>query len=133
MGRVEKRNAHMAATWIGFLVVAMFALPAAAVPPPLPLIAAVKASDAASARVLLDKRADVNASEPDGTTALHWAVRQDNADLAALLLDRHANVNAANRYGVTPLHLAAINGSSGMVGRLLDAGADPNAALDNGQ
>jgi ankyrin repeat protein len=119
--------------WVTSLVAAMFALPATAAPRDVGLIAAVKLNDAANVRMLLQKRANVNETEPDGTTALHWAVRQDDPDIAALLISRGANVNAANRYGVTPLQLAAINGSGDMIGRLLDAGADPNAASDNGQ
>jgi ankyrin repeat protein len=116
-----------------WLLLVLVARPAAAAPHDLALVEAVKGRDAAAVRALLQKHADVNAPEADGTTALHWAVRQDDGELAALLIENGANANARNRYGVTPLELAATNGSSAMVARLLDAGADPNAAMDNGQ
>ena len=40
----------------------------------LSLVEAVKKGDARAARALLAQKADVNAAEADGTTALHWAV-----------------------------------------------------------
>ncbi len=80
-------------------------------------------------RSLLQRKADVNAPQVDGTTALHWAVRVDDVEMAELLIGAGANVAAANRQGVTALQLAALNGSAPMLDRLLKAGADPNAAL----
>ena len=50
------------------------------------LVAAVKAGDKAAASSLLRQHVNVNASEPDGTTALHWAVRQDDLQLAGQLI-----------------------------------------------
>src|SRR5687767_9576122 len=46
-----------------------------------PLIEAVKRQDAAAVRQLLAKRADVNATDADGSTALHWAVQRNDAEL----------------------------------------------------
>jgi ankyrin repeat protein len=66
----------------------------------------------------------VTSAEPDGTTALHWAVRQNDLELASALLDAGADPTARNRYGVTPLYLAAENGSARMLETLLEAGAD---------
>ena len=79
------------------------------------------------------KRADVNATQPDGTTALHWAAYHDDLDLVNRLLAAGANVRAANRYGVTPLSLACTNGNAAMIARFLDAGADANASLPGGE
>ena len=61
------------------------------------LVDAVKAVDKATVRTLLAQRVDVNASEPDGTTALHWAANRDDAELVDLLLRAGANAKAANR------------------------------------
>ncbi len=50
------------------------------------LLDAVKAGNRDAVRALLKKPApgnDVNAAEPDGTTALHWAVRADDQDIGA--------------------------------------------------
>src|SRR5262245_19252591 len=95
----------------------------------LPLIDAAKNADHAAVRRLVLEKIDVNAAEPDGTTALHWASYKDDGETADLLIRAGARVNAANDLGATPLWTASINGSATMVRRLLDAGADPNAKL----
>ena len=98
-----------------------------------PLIDAVKHGDHVALRSLLQKKADVNAAEPDGSTALHWAAYQSDGEAADLLLRAGAKPNAATDLGVTPLWLASQNGDSGMVARLLRAGSDPNVALLAGE
>ncbi len=97
------------------------------------LVDTVRAGDRATALALLAQRADVNAPEPDGTTALQWAVRQDDIDLAGRLLRAGADVKAANRYGVTALYLACVNGNPAMIESLLKAGADANAVSSEGE
>jgi ankyrin repeat protein len=69
------------------------------------------------------------ADDPDGTTALHWAVRANDLDAAQRLLRAGANPDAANRYGVTPLSLAAENASAPLLQTLLEAGAHPSGAI----
>jgi ankyrin repeat protein len=76
---------------------------------------------------------DVNTSQADGVTALHWAAHWNDPDIATLLIRAGANVNAANDLGVTPLSLACLNGSSAMVEMLLKAGANPNATMPSGE
>src|ERR1035438_1979462 len=76
----------------------------------LRLIDAVKQSDANAVRSLLVERIDVNVSEVDGSTALHWAAQRDNPEIAGLLIAAGANVRAASRYNITPLSLACTNG-----------------------
>jgi ankyrin repeat protein len=76
---------------------------------------------------------DVNAPQPDGTTALHWAAQRNDLDTVTLLIGAGANVNAANDYGVTPLSLACTNASAPIVSALLRAGAESNAALPTGE
>jgi len=93
----------------------------------------VHSGDVAGAMELLKKGAKGHAAEPDGTTALHWAVQLNDIGLVRALLAAGAQVGAANRYGVTPLALAAINGSAPMTELLLKAGADPNAASGEGE
>src|SRR5262245_33884249 len=96
---------------------------------PLPLIDAAKNVDRDVVRSLLKQGANVNATETDGTTALHWASYRDDLESADLLLRAGANVNARNDLGATPLWAASQNGSEPMVRRLLAAGANPNAKL----
>jgi len=108
-----------------FLALTIFLLATA----PLPLIDAAKNVDREAVRSLLKQGANVNATQADGTTALHWASYRDDLESADLLIRSGANVNARNDLGATPLWAACQNGSESMVGRLLTAGANPNAAL----
>ena len=98
-----------------------------------PLIEAARSNDASAVRALIANGADVNVTDADGTTALHWASYRDDFASADALLRAGARVNPANDLGATPLWLASMNGSARMVGRLLEAGADPNAALLAGE
>src|SRR5580658_3376463 len=77
--------------------------------------------------------ADARIPDPDGTTALHWAVRHDDLKAADALIKDGADVKAANRYGMTAMNLAAMNGSAPMIRKLLDAGVDPNSANPGGE
>jgi uncharacterized protein len=94
---------------------------------------AAKNGDKEALRSLLQKGANVNATEGDGTTALHWAVYRDDLEAVDLLIRAGAKVNAANDLGATPLWTACQNGSEAMVRRLLGAGANPNAKLLSGE
>src|SRR2546428_744731 len=93
------------------------------------LVDMARARGRAAVVVLIRQRADVNATEPDGSTALHWAAHWDDSDVADALIRAGARVNATNQFGVTPLWLASENGSARMIEKLLAAGADPNIAL----
>lgn len=96
---------------------------------PIPEISlAAKSGDESAVRALLEKHVNVDAAEPDGTTALHWSVRAGDLPLSELLLRGGANVNAMNRYGITPLSLAAQAGNAPMIGILIKAGADARMA-----
>jgi ankyrin repeat protein len=98
-----------------------------------PLIQAVRARDLARVRTLLAQRADVNAPQGDGATALHWAVHLDDMPAVEALLGAGARAGVADDTGATPLFLACTNRSGAIVQRLLRAGADANAALLSGE
>ena len=97
------------------------------------LIEALRVGNAGAVIELLEGGADVNATQADGTSALHWGVRSANGGVIAALLAAGADPNAANRYGMTAMHLAAINGDANALRALLDAGADVNATLPEGE
>ena len=81
----------------------------------------------------LKEGADVNARQPDGATALHWAAHWDDIPMAVELLRAGADPNATNDFGVSPLFLAAENGRAPMITTLLQNSANPNAALPSGE
>ncbi len=95
--------------------------------------AAAKQQDATAVRALLKQRADVNAADVEGMTALHWAAHWNNLDVVRLLIAAGAKPNVANRYGVTPLHEAATVANATMVNALLKAGANSNASYGEGE
>jgi len=76
---------------------------------------------------------DVNASQPDGSTALLWAAYWNDEKAVEALLSAGANVNASNREGFTALSQACTNGNAPMVEALLKAGADANSFQAEGQ
>ena len=103
------------------------------------------------AKLLLDRKADVNAKRADGTTALMWAMILGQTDMVKLLLGEGANPKAALADGSTPAQWVALrrpsdvgklltehwsggtlatvakSGLRNEVKRLLDQGADVNA------
>ena len=89
--------------------------------------------DTAAVRTLLAQRADVNAPQVDGATALHWAAYRSDKELVDMLIRAGANVRVANREGATPLWLASVNGDAAIIQALITAGADPNERLPLGR
>jgi ankyrin repeat protein len=90
---------------------------------------AVMNKDKAALAASLNKKADVNAAQADGTTALHWAVRWDDREAADVLIAAGADVKTANREGATPLFVACESGNTAMIEKLLKAGEDANAVV----
>ena len=76
---------------------------------------------------------DVNAPQPDGSTALLWAAYWNDQKAVEALLAAGANVNASNREGFTALSQACTNGNVAMAQALLKAGADANVFQAEGQ
>jgi ankyrin repeat protein len=93
---------------------------------PPPFIAVDADNSAAMAR-------DVNARQPDGSTALQWAVYREDLAEVQRLLHAGADLTLANSFGATPLALAADSGNVAIIRALLKAGANPNAANAEGQ
>jgi len=98
-----------------------------------PMADAAMRGDKAAVEALIRAKADANALQADGATAIQWAAYRNDLELAQLLIAAGANVNTPNHDGATPLSLAAENGSAAMIEKLIEAGADPNQRLANGE
>ncbi|MFT4555700.1 MAG: ankyrin repeat protein [Planctomycetaceae bacterium] len=96
------------------------------------LVIAAEAKRWAEVASLVEQGAGINESQPDGMTALHWAVHHGDLRTVRLLIDAKCDVNVATRYEVTPLSIACQLGRAESVERLLAAGADVNAILPGG-
>ena len=100
-----------------------------------------------AARTLAEMGADLNLTDPDGTTALEFAIMNGHFDTAAALTEKGADPNIADSAGMAALYAAVDMSTLGEIygrpGRkstdkltavdllpiLLAHGADPNAAL----
>jgi len=98
-----------------------------------PVADASMSGDKGAVQSLLRQKADVNAPQADGATAVQWAVYRNDAEMLDLLIGAGANVKTANQDGVTPLRLAGINGNAAIIEKLLKAGADPNERDPQGE
>ncbi len=98
-----------------------------------PVADAAMNGDRAAVQTLLQKKADVNAPQTDGATAIEWAAYRDDLELADLLIAGGANPKIPNREGATALQLASVRGSARMIAKLLNAGANVNERGVNGE
>ena len=89
------------------------------------------------AKLLIYAGADVNTSDPNGRTPLHFIYikyKRYDAAIAKLLIDAGANLNAQDNKGQTPLHTAIGKSySSPTVEFLIEAGANLNIRDNKGQ
>ena len=99
----------------------------------LRVVDAAKNQDGAAVRSLIKQKADVNAADVDGATALIYAAHQNDLEIVKTLLAAGADAKAANRYHVTALAEACNLGNGEMIQILLKAGADPNGTVNEGE
>jgi uncharacterized protein len=93
----------------------------------------IQAGDRKAALAMIAQGADVNQTQPDGSTALHWAVYRVDRELVTALLRKGARAQVVNRYGSSPLAEAVRVASVELVAMLLEAGADANVGNEDGQ
>ena len=97
------------------------------------LVDRIQAGDRAAALAMIAKGVEINQTQPDGTTPLHWAVYRVDPELVAALLKKGARAHVVNKYGASPLAEAVRIANLEMTGMLLEAGADANVANEDGQ
>jgi uncharacterized protein len=112
-----------------------------------PLMYAARQGATSAARALAETGANLNLTDPDGTSALVLAIINAHYDLAAMLIDKGADANVGDTSGMAALY-AAVDMNTldetpgrpaprstdrlsavGLVTRLLDRGANPSAQL----
>jgi hypothetical protein len=96
------------------------------------LYLAAKTGNSKEVQALLGKRADVNAKDKAGKTALMFASLMWGQEIVQTLLAGGADANAMDMHGKTALMFASKNGGKETVQALLAKGADVNAKDDGG-
>lgn len=84
-----------------------------------PLIEAAHVGCAGTVELLLDRGADISASDGEGTTALMAAAGRRHVKAARILIDRGADLRVRDRRGNTALAAAAQVGCTEIVGLIL--------------
>lgn len=77
--------------------------------------------------LLIEKGADINATNNFGSTPLHWASKEGHSEVVNLLINKRANIHIVDSSGNTPLHLASLVGHAEVVNLLIEKGADIDA------
>lgn len=88
-----------------------------------------RCKDIALARFLIERKANVNALDPNGWTPLHYAASSNNLSLVKLLAASHGQINMTDAAGLTPL----FKGNDEIARFLLSSGADLYAEDQEGQ
>ena len=94
---------------------------------------AIQRGDRQAALAMLAGKVDVNQTQPDGTTPLHWATYKVDRELVLALITKGARADVVNRYGASPLAEAIKVANVPLVELLLEAGANANVANEDGQ
>jgi len=109
-----------------FFIVAtpFFTITATSRIPSTPLADAAEARDWPLVAKLIEQGVDIKQSQPDGMTALHWAVYHNHPAATKMLIDAKCDVNVATEYKITPLSIACTHRETETVEILLQAGAN---------
>ena len=82
--------------------------------------------------ILISNGVDINDTDIQGFSALHWCTLTGNTKCAQILIKAGADIDAKNCRGETALHLAARLGDLEYLACLIDAGANVNATDHHG-
>ncbi len=94
---------------------------------------AAEMADQAGLARALKAGGKVNATDPDGWSALLFAATSGDLAVVSRLLAEHADPNLASKDGQTPLMGAVVSGNPAVVKALLAAGARADARLPSGK
>ncbi|KAJ0409895.1 hypothetical protein P43SY_005789 [Pythium insidiosum] len=89
--------------------------------------------DVAKVSEALARGEDVDATDDEGRTMLHWAVDRSQREVVELLLARHASPNAQDSDGMTPLHYAVNCEDEDMTQLLVNGGASADIEDNDGE
>jgi ankyrin repeat protein len=101
--------------------------------PPDKLVEYPETNPLKTVQYLLEKRADINAKDDQGWTALHMAVRRGALVYVQYLVEQGVDIKAKDKEGRTALHLAAGSGFLNTVQYLVEQGADIEAKDEQGE
>ena len=77
-------------------------------------------------QLLLDKGANIDRADENGTSAISFASDKGHLDIVQLLLEKGSNVNIQNKFGNSALIFASQNGHLEIVQLLLERGSNVN-------
>ena len=118
----------------GFLLSILFLSPALATPPQETLGDLIRSGNReAVLAAITSPDIDVNAPDPDGSTALLWATYKVDHELVGALLEAGAKANVTNTFGSSPLIEAVKLGDVDLARMLLEAKADPDSPNQDNQ
>lgn len=99
-----------------------------------PLMVALEARrDEDLIRDILDRGADVKATDRTGQSVLMWATAENTPDQVQLLIERGAHIDHRDHDGMTALNHCVHSAQTDMAGLLLQHGADPNRGNNQGR
>ena len=97
-----------------------------------PLHLASERGHVTTARMLIERGADLSAKNNVWQTPLHLASQAGQVEVARMLIERGADPSAQNQDGETPLHRSSQVGQVEFARMLIECGADPSAQNKDG-
>ena len=97
----------------------------------IPADTGVKKDPTEAVKVSVDTGDDINATDADGSTALHVAAKKSQTEAVKALIEAGANFDAKDTEGDTPLHIVVKKGQTDVAQALIKAGASLNAKDDD--
>ena len=97
------------------------------------LIEAARTGDMQNLKEAIDGKAQLDAVNEDGQSALYAAIARSDMDMVTLLLEEGASVSGSDQQAPPLLLMPAHNGHTPLLRLLIEKGADPNEATGEGR